>query len=477
MTSSLTKRLLPLTLVVIIFFITLIPRIYKIDNSITDWHSFRQADTAMVARNFSQEGIDLLHPRTDNILAISDSKIPNPKGYTFLEFPIYTLIVGYIWQFTGPLEWIGRLVSAIFASLSGIFIFLIVKKFSSTRIAFISSLVFALTPYSIYYGRVIMPNSTMICLGLISIWLFSKYYFENSKISLLLSGLLFALSSLSYPYVIFWIIPMIYLAIIKDGLFYYSIRYYIFFLVSFLPLFLWRAWGANFPEAQIGSNWYFNYGDIRFTGAFFRWLIFERLSKLILGTGGFVLMFVGLLSPRKHKENYFYFIWLLSMILYFIIFASSNVRHDYYQYIYMPVLSIYVALGINFIFNSGRSLVERGISIGIAAILIFMSIAFGYYEVKGYYSTNSDIVEAGKKADELLDPQARVIAPLSGDLSLLYYVNRPGWAEFYEEISEFKNQGATAIVSLKFDEGIERLARENNVLYRTNKFIIISLNK
>jgi len=238
---------------------------------------------------------------------------------------------------------------------------------------------------------------------------------------------------------------------------------------------LWRAWGANYPEAQIGTNWYLNYGDIRFSGAFFRWLIFERLAKLILGTGGFVLLFFGLVAKRQNKENYFYLVWLLSMILYFSIFASANVRHDYYQYIYTPILSVFVALGVDHLLKAGQSIVEKSISVLVAVFLIITSLAFGYYEVKGYYLTNSDIVEAGEKANELLGPNDKVIAPLAGDLSLLYYVNRPGWAEFYEEMSEFKNQGATAIVSLKFDEGIEKLAKENKVLYRTNKYIIISL--
>ncbi len=469
------KIFLSLILLGFIFFITLLPRLYKIDNSITDWHSFRQADTAMVARNFADEGFSILQPRTDNILAISDSKKPNPQGLTFLEFPIYTLIVGFVWDIFGVYESSARLVSAIFASLSAVFLFLLVRKFSNFRIAFIAALVFALTPYSIYYGRVIMPNSTMICLGLASLWLFSRYYFNNSKISFFLSSILFALASLSYPYVVFWIIPIIYLALIKDGLFYYSLKYYGFLLISFVPLVLWRSWGANYPEAQIGSNWYLNYGDIRFSGAFFRWLIFERLAKLILGTGGFVLMFFGLIAKRQNKENYFYFVWLFSMILYFIIFASSNVRHDYYQYIYMPVLAIFVALGIDHLLKAGQSLIEKSISISVAVFLIIISLAFGYYEVKGYFLTNNDIVEAGKKADELLSPNDKVIAPLAGDLSLLYYVNRPGWAEFYEEMTVFKAQGATAVVSLKFDEGIEKLAKENQVLYRTNKYIIISL--
>ncbi len=469
------KIFLSLILLGVIFFITLLPRLYKIDNSITDWHSFRQADTAMVARNFADEGFNILHPKTDNILAISDSKKPNPQGLTFLEFPIYTLIVGLVWDIFGVNESSARLVSAIFASFSTVFLFLLVRKFSNSRVAIIAALVFALTPYSIYYGRVIMPNSTMICLGLASLWLFSRYYFNNSKVSFFMSSVLFALASLSYPYVVFWLIPIIYLALIKDGLFYYSLKYYGFLLIAFIPLVLWRAWGANYPEAQIGSNWYLNYGDIRFSGAFFRWLIFERLAKLILGTGGFVLMFFGLVAKRENKENYFYFVWLFSMILYFVIFASSNVRHDYYQYIYMPVLAVFVALGIDHLLKAGQSIIEKSISVSIAIFLVIISIAFGYYEVKGYYLTNNDIVEAGKKADELLSANDKVIAPLAGDLSLLYYVNRPGWAEFYEEMPVFKAQGATAVVSLKFDEGIEKLAKENKVLYRTNKYIIISL--
>ncbi len=469
------KIFLSLILLGVIFFITLLPRLYKIDNSITDWHSFRQADTAMVARNFADEGFNILHPKTDNILAISDSKKPNPQGLTFLEFPIYTLIVGLVWDIFGVNESSARLVSAIFASFSTVFLFLLVRKFSNSRVAIIAALVFALTPYSIYYGRVIMPNSTMICLGLASLWLFSRYYFNNSKVSFFMSSVLFALASLSYPYVVFWLIPIIYLALIKDGLFYYSLKYYGFLLIAFIPLVLWRAWGANYPEAQIGSNWYLNYGDIRFSGAFFRWLIFERLAKLILGTGGFVLMFFGLVAKRENKENYFYFVWLFSMILYFVIFASSNVRHDYYQYIYMPVLAVFVALGIDHLLKAGQSIIEKSISVSIAIFLVIISIAFGCYEVKGYYLTNNDIVEAGKKADELLSANDKVIAPLAGDLSLLYYVNRPGWAEFYEEMPVFKAQGATAIVSLKFDEGIEKLAKENKVLYRTNKYIIISL--
>ncbi|MCX8008432.1 MAG: hypothetical protein N3A54_01875, partial [Patescibacteria group bacterium] len=40
-------------------------RMYKIHHPIADWHSWRQADTAAVARNFLRFGIDPLRPRYD----------------------------------------------------------------------------------------------------------------------------------------------------------------------------------------------------------------------------------------------------------------------------------------------------------------------------------------------------------------------------------------------------------------------------
>jgi hypothetical protein len=46
-------------------------RLYKINNPIADWHSWRQADTAAVARNFDKFGFDILHPRYDDISNIA----------------------------------------------------------------------------------------------------------------------------------------------------------------------------------------------------------------------------------------------------------------------------------------------------------------------------------------------------------------------------------------------------------------------
>jgi hypothetical protein len=66
-------------------------RLYKIDGPVADWHSWRQADTAAVARNFIKFGFDPLHPRYDDLSNIQSGK-DNPTGLRMVEFPLYQLV-------------------------------------------------------------------------------------------------------------------------------------------------------------------------------------------------------------------------------------------------------------------------------------------------------------------------------------------------------------------------------------------------
>src|SRR3989338_4762106 len=68
-------------------------RLYKIDNPIADWHSWRQADTAAVARNFDKFGFTPFLPSYDDLSSVQSGK-ENPRGYRLVEFPLYQT-VGY----------------------------------------------------------------------------------------------------------------------------------------------------------------------------------------------------------------------------------------------------------------------------------------------------------------------------------------------------------------------------------------------
>src|SRR3989338_9766527 len=80
-------------LLVSILLIAFFARMYRVTGSIADWHSWRQADTAAVARNFDKFGFTPFLPSYDDLSSVQSGK-ENPRGYRLVEFPLYQT-VGY----------------------------------------------------------------------------------------------------------------------------------------------------------------------------------------------------------------------------------------------------------------------------------------------------------------------------------------------------------------------------------------------
>jgi len=447
----------------LIFAVTFIPRLYKISNPVADWHSWRQADTAAVARNFVKDGFNPLYPQSDSFLALNDKGLPNPNRYFINEFPFYNAVVAGVYKIWGINETYARLVSVVFASLGAAVLYLIASKLFGQKIALAAGLFYALNPYNIYYGRVIMPDPIFVSLGLIALYLFLLKPWN------LWSAGVFGLSLLVKPYAIF-VLPV----------FLYYGRWQPKLMgrwgaVALAPLILWRIHLANHPEASFASNWLLNGTDIRFTGAWFRWLIYERLNRLIFATGGFVLLLLGMISSYQDKKRLGIFIWLLSIVAYMIIFAMGNVTHDYYQLPLMPVGSILVAFGFWQIVDSSKNLLIKLINWGVALSLVFLSLAFGWYEVRGYFNINRpEIVEAGKAVDALTPKDALVIAAYNSDPAFLYQTNRHGWPDGVN-IEAKVQAGATHYVSVNFDSVSNYLEARCSSLVKTDKYTIVDL--
>ncbi|MBU1499514.1 glycosyltransferase family 39 protein, partial [Patescibacteria group bacterium] len=171
------KNLLKLIISLIIFAVTFIPRLYKINNPVADWHSWRQADTAAVARNFVKERFNLLYPQSDSLMALNNKQLPNPDRLFINEFPVYNAIVAVLYQQFGVHEVYARLVSVFFSSLGAVFLFWLAKDLFGNKIALVTGLFYAFNPYNIYYGRVIMPDPTFVSLSIISLYLFTRFKF------------------------------------------------------------------------------------------------------------------------------------------------------------------------------------------------------------------------------------------------------------------------------------------------------------
>lgn len=476
-------------------------RLYKIKTPLGDWHSWRQADTSSVTRNYVLHGVNLLFPTYHDLSSIPSGK-DNPNGFRFVEFPLYNaasvvvdkLFVGYTVEISGRL-------TSIFASLGTlIFLFLLVRKYRGRFEAHLAALFFAVLPYSIFYSRVILPEPFLIFCSTGMIYFFDTWIGKVSRTqsavsswrekiqahALFLCALIFTISAvLVKPFAVFLFLPMIYLWLRAFG---YSARSILFLLLYFgatlLPFVWWRWWVAHFPEGIPANLWLLNGDGIRFKGAFFQWIFADRIGRLILGYWGLPLLFTGLIARRK-AEGWLFFWWTAAILLYLFVFATGNVRHDYYQTVTIPIICILLARGTGYLV----ALASRERLYGVYAVLpvtVAFSMMFGWYHIRDFYNINHpEIVDAGRAVETKTHDKSLVIAPYNGDTAFLYQTHRAGWPVIQDSVEKLIEKGAQYYVSVNFDDVTKRLMQQvliedpqlkkYKIIDLTDKYVIIQL--
>lgn len=469
----------------ILVVMTIVLRLYKLNAPIADWHSFRQADTASVARIFAEHGIDLLRPRYHDLSNIQSGK-DNPRGYRMVEVPLYQATSVLLYRMVPgiSLEVSLRLVTVVSAAATTALIMLLVSSFGSYWAALASGFVYAVLPYSIFFGRTVLPETFAVFWALLSLVLLQAKVARagNSMGTLfltVLSAMCAAVSILVKPTAAFLLIPVPYLVFRAYGLSpAFVVRSVLFAAISLLPLYWWRGWISQFPEGIPAFDWLLNKGNIRFKGAWFQWLFAERLGKLMLGYWGLIPFGVGLLETPGKKDGWFYPLFTLGGLLYMAVFAAGNVQHDYYQIILLPPVAVLTGKGLVWLATrKDFSLVSR---LAVLSAAMLFSIAFSWYTVRTYYWINRpEIIAAGAAADARLPKDAKVIAPYNGDTTFLYQTGRSGWPLGFD-IDKKIAAGATHYVTVSptdADFETKTLAQTYTVLVRNDTYAIIDLTK
>lgn len=488
-------------------------RLYKVGNPIADWHSWRQVDTASVARIYSDFGIDVLHPKYYDISTIQTGTL-NMEGYRFVEFPLrdalHALTVNAIpscpsFEVTLPkppvknttsrlltflglgvnngvvspncFEIWGRLISIFSALITCFALFFLGRRFAGKWVGIAAAFFYAFLPFNIYFTRVILPEPMAVMFAILSVWFFSVYIDRDSKLFLFLSAITFAGGILLKPFVGFYILPMLYLAVKK-----YGIRKLIFNIplilaldLALIPFFGWRIWMDKYAEGIPHYAWAFNGDGIRFRPAFWRWIFIERLGNLILGIWGLIPFSWGIITKNK-KEPIFEWM-LVGMFMYVTIVATANIRHDYYQTIIIPAVALVLAKGAVSMWKVKR--VRQKTSKILLLFSIFLMFGASFYQVREFYKVNHpEFLDAGKAADELLPKDALVIAPDNGNTVFLYYTRRQGWPVLEEDIKDTINKGADYFVSVnKNDADTTNFKSRFETVKEGPNYIILDLHK
>lgn len=466
-------------------------RLIGITNPLIGHHSWRQADTAAVARNFVQERFDVLYPRVD--------WRGTSSGEVECEFPVYQFMVASLYRLFGVREIVGRLLSIVF-SLAAIFgVYLLSKHIAGVAVGLWSAFFLAVLPMPIFFGRVMMPESLLLAACVYSVFLFLKWTKTDSPWHLLLSAICLSIACLLKPPTLYLGLPLGYLAFRKHR--FKTVAnpcLWLFAILLFGSLSLWYfhahrfidTTGLTFGVWEYGSDKWGNWGLVSST-EFWKTIFIERIPRFLLSYLGVPLLVLGLVRPAHSDQENALRYWFVGMFIFVIIVAKGVFVHDYYL---LPA-SIPAAyfMGKAAAWGVGlKSPVFRWVQVIILICIcgtVGVSLRTYHKWLKRETPRSNAAFQAAQVASEILPRNSLVVAVDKGDPTILYYSHMKGWRSFPYDLSEGwiddrVEDGAKYIIGVhedfrKYDSSdkLSRLINEHKVVTNNGVFFIVCAEK
>lgn len=405
----------------LIFLAGLILRLWRIDLPLLEFEPSRQIQTAEITKNLFHGGFNLLRPEVNYY---------GPgKVLYLLEFPVYNSAVASLYLINGAVnETLGRLFSVLGWGVSFLFLYKISSRLIGPMLTLIAVLFYSFSPMSVFVSRSFQPDQWMITLSLAAIYFFLVWIEKKKFIFLIISALFASIASLiKIPSFFFTIIPVLLSIFIQKNKYkFFNLLFYA--LISLLPSIIWYlyAYFVNRGSSLVSQegfsvfNWFWPY--LFFKYKYYMTVFGWNYNQVILPIG-FVLFTIGLFTGDK-KLSFIYF-WLFGVALYFLIFNRHTMVHEYYNLPFLPVASIFIAIG----FMKTLRIFRNNLFV---YLFVFCMILIGFLPqifTRAYQPIDrfKFVTEAGKEVKELTKPEDLIIGSMDSGPAVVFYSKRNGW--------------------------------------------------
>jgi len=326
---------------------TLWIRIPILDQPYFGSHLFRQLQTVSTIEAYIQDGIDLLHPRTNYI---------GYPGHLLLEFPIFQAIAATLSNLLNqdPLP-LTRSLNLLIGITTIVFVYKISRLYLGSIASFLSGIFFFLAPLNLMYHVSSLIDPLAVLSSLIATYLFLKH--KKTEIAppffiLLIFLLMASLTVLLKPLYLFPL-SIFMMADLKslfsessfktriNRFFSEKVKFWVMIALAAFVMFSWLYLSSHYSSAQDVSShigWKVLTKPSYYLTIAIRYFFYDQTPlSLVFAVIGFGWAF------RNHKT-----LVLFSFIpfAYYLVFANINRPHDYYSLILVPFISIASAAGI-----------------------------------------------------------------------------------------------------------------------------------
>lgn len=462
-------------------------RLIGLDQPLIDHQAWRQTDTAAIARNYWEEGFDLLHPRVDWRGATA--------GYVETNFPLYPFLVACAYAVLGgPHEWVGRLLSALFSTLAALLLHRLVRRIypGKSQLATLAAFLYLAVPLNVFFGRAFMPEALMVLLSVASLVTFLRWLQRPGPTPFLLAVTTAALCFLVKIPTLYLGFPLVALAWWKWGWGFLSRpRLWAYAALVLAPPAWWYHHAAGlFEQTGLTFGIWNRYGFDKWSQQAllhpeFYLLMAERFVHRVFTPVGAALALWGLVlgwplrswvgagrergrtaapaeegSSGERSLAWVPYVWLGGLLLYLLMIPEGNRRLHYYQMPFVPVGALFAAMPLASLLQRREpaGTAQRGApgplrrrqllaTLACAAVAGYSAWSTLDYYRPGYnvYNYYRSCWEAGRlladslPADALLvigDYDVNAGTPFrSQSPTLLYYCHRKGWQITPDEFS------------------------------------------
>jgi 4-amino-4-deoxy-L-arabinose transferase-like glycosyltransferase len=402
-------------------------RLVHLDAPIIGIHAWRQSDTAAMARNYYENGYDFAHPQIDAAGA--------GDGSCETEFPLYPFVVALLYRTTGVWEGWGRLVSALCSVLGMVFLHALVRRTSGRGAALWSTAFLGFLPLSAFYSRAFMPEAMMLMGSAAGIDAFERWTRTGAWRWWLLALAATMLACLLKITSLYLGLPLAWLAWRRWGLgFLRRPAPWLFALLVFAAVALWYGHAHRVGREAGQSFGIWGYGTDKWgqwhllaTWGFWNDVVFRSLAERHITWPAVPLVVVGLILPRRRRDERLFDWWLAGVLAYVVIAQKGNLAHEYYQ---LPaLLPLAAVLGRTVARGLDRS-TRWPLALGTAAA-VALSIGDGAGRYANYLArenaADSWQLALARLVQEKTGDRERGLFVQGGDPTLLYLSHRKGW--------------------------------------------------
>ena len=412
-------------------------------------HSWRQADTAAIARHFAEGGMAWWLPQIDWAGA--------GPGYVEAEFPLYPYALALLHRLLGVHDELGRLLSLL-CSLATIWLLVrLGERLLGPGAGRWGGLIFALSPLAVYYGRSVQAESLLLLLAALCVERLLSWRDSGRRRDLLISWLSFCACALMKVMPLLWLGLAVATWWVPGQSLPRNLRRPGLWLYGLSALALTAAWylHAHALGESSGLSFGFWAGDTnRYRMALLigpRYVpeLLLRLSLRGLAIAGLPLLLIGAWQTRRQSGGRGLLISAAAVLLAGAMAPESSLVHEYYQLPLLLWLCPLAGAGLAWLVARGTG--ARRAAVGLLVVFSLCSLtilSLDYWRPERQQA--ADLLPLAAAIQASTPGQDRIVAVSGGDPTLLNLARRQGWLTDPANVSEaslrqWRAQGARHI--------------------------------